>query len=120
MSPAATRVLISRFLSAPEAGGPTAQSVDALPELTAREREVVAEVAGGLSNDEIAEKLCMSPLTVRSRVQHAIPRLDVLTALNSLYVPTGSAWSGVRASSLPEAAETKVTLMEMDNRWPCS
>ncbi|MFE2424019.1 hypothetical protein [Streptomyces hokutonensis] len=29
---------------------PTAQSADMLPELTAREREVVAEVAGGLSN----------------------------------------------------------------------
>ena len=77
LSPAATRALISRFLSAPEAGGPTARSADALPELTAREREVVAEVAGGLSNDEIAEKLYVSPLTVRSHVQRAITKLDV-------------------------------------------
>ncbi|WP_019071833.1 response regulator transcription factor [Streptomyces hokutonensis] len=77
LSPAATRALISRFLSAPEAGGPTPRSADALPELTAREREVVAEVAGGLSNDEIAEKLYVSPLTVRSHVQRAITKLDV-------------------------------------------
>ncbi|XUL93799.1 response regulator transcription factor [Streptomyces galilaeus] len=77
LSPAATRVLISRFLSAPEAGGPTPRSADALPELTAREREVVAEVTGGLSNDEIAEKLYVSPLTVRSHVQRAITKLDV-------------------------------------------
>ncbi|WP_330351226.1 response regulator transcription factor [Streptomyces sp. NBC_00582] len=75
--PAATRTLISRFLAAPEAVGPPVRGTDALPELTAREREVVAEVAGGLSNDEIAEKLYVSPLTVRSHVQHAITKLDV-------------------------------------------
>jgi DNA-binding NarL/FixJ family response regulator len=77
LSPTATRALISRFLAAPEASRPTAQSTDALPELTAREREVVAEIAGGLSNDEIAEKLYVSPLTVRSHVQRAFTKLDV-------------------------------------------
>ncbi|MGW7544190.1 response regulator transcription factor [Streptomyces sp. NPDC054770] len=77
LSPTATRALISRFLAAPEAGRPAAQSADALPELTAREREVVAEIAGGLSNDEIAEKLYVSPLTVRSHVQRAFTKLHV-------------------------------------------
>jgi DNA-binding NarL/FixJ family response regulator len=77
LSPTATRALISRFLAAPEASRPTAQSTDALPELTAREREVVAEIAGGLSNDEISEKLHVSPLTVRSHVQRAFTKLEV-------------------------------------------
>ncbi|MEV6166393.1 response regulator transcription factor [Streptomyces sp. NPDC052052] len=76
LSPAATRTLISRFLAAP-AGEPVGVAEEALPELTAREREVVAEVAGGLSNDEIAEKLYVSPLTVRSHVQRAMTKLDV-------------------------------------------
>ncbi|MFE5030942.1 response regulator [Streptomyces sp. NPDC056683] len=77
LSPAATRTLISRFLAAPEAVGPTVLGENALPELTAREREVVAEVAGGLSNDEIAQKLYVSPLTVRSHVQRAVTKLNV-------------------------------------------
>ncbi|MFD3928357.1 response regulator [Streptomyces sp. NPDC058614] len=77
LSPAATRALISNFLAPPEAGAPTALGENALPELTAREREVVAEVAGGLSNDEIGQKLYVSPLTVRSHVQRAIAKLDV-------------------------------------------
>ncbi|WP_200812264.1 response regulator transcription factor [Streptomyces sp. 3213.3] len=71
LSPAATRALISRFLSAPEVGGPTARSADALPELTAREREVVAEVAGGLSNDEIAVRAYQSGLVRGSREECA-------------------------------------------------
>ncbi|MFF4120514.1 response regulator [Streptomyces sp. NPDC001714] len=77
LSPAATRTLISRFVAAPEAIGPTGLGENALPELTAREREVVAEVAGGLSNDEIAQKLYVSPLTVRSHVQRAVTKLNV-------------------------------------------
>ncbi|MFE9603582.1 response regulator [Streptomyces hokutonensis] len=77
LSPTATRALISRFLAAPEASGPPARSATALPELTAREREVVAEIAGGLSNDEIAAKLYVSPLTVRSHVQRAFTKLEV-------------------------------------------
>ncbi|WP_328684867.1 response regulator transcription factor [Streptomyces sp. NBC_00343] len=77
LSPAATRTLISRFLAAPETVGPTVLGENALPELTAREREVVAEVAGGLSNDEIAQKLYVSPLTVRSHVQRAVTKLHV-------------------------------------------
>jgi DNA-binding NarL/FixJ family response regulator len=44
--------------------------------LTEREREVVRLVAGGLSNDEIAAKLAVSPLTAKTHVSRAMIKLD--------------------------------------------
>ena len=43
--------------------------------LTDREREVMALVAGGLSNDEIAGRLYLSPATVRTHVSRAMTKL---------------------------------------------
>ena len=44
--------------------------------LTAREREIVALVAHGLSNEEIAERLFVSPYTARTHVHRAMAKLD--------------------------------------------
>lgn len=44
--------------------------------LTRREREVVSLVAQGLSNDEIAERLFVSPLTAKTHVNRAMIKLD--------------------------------------------
>ncbi|MGW6740052.1 response regulator [Streptomyces sp. NPDC055025] len=74
LSPAATRSLIGEFLTRPVRG--RMPSAAALDTLTSREREIVAHVAAGLSNDEIAADLCLSPLTVKSHVQRAIAKLD--------------------------------------------
>jgi DNA-binding NarL/FixJ family response regulator len=57
-------------------------SVDAeaerlVDELTAREREVVTYLVQGLTNREIAEALCLSPLTVKTHVNHAMVKLSV-------------------------------------------
>jgi DNA-binding NarL/FixJ family response regulator len=72
LSPKATKGLIARFLRQPDAepASPAALSV-----LTDREREVVALVAAGLSNDAIAERLYVSPLTAKTHVNRAMMKL---------------------------------------------
>jgi DNA-binding NarL/FixJ family response regulator len=75
LSPLATRTLITRFLATPAQGARLA-TPERLGLLTAREREIMAMAAEGHSNDEIAEKLYVSPLTVRTHVHRAMTKLD--------------------------------------------
>ncbi|MGA5299152.1 response regulator [Nucisporomicrobium flavum] len=74
LSPKATRGLVSRFLTSlrPEPGG----SSRALDLLTEREREILVLVAHGLSNDDIAERLHLSPLTAKTHVNRAMTKLN--------------------------------------------
>ncbi|MEV7864901.1 response regulator transcription factor [Streptomyces sp. NPDC088124] len=78
LSPAATKGLIATFLAQgdgqPEARDP-ARHHERLAALTVREREVLVLVAGGHSNDEIAERLQVSPLTVKTHVNRAMAKL---------------------------------------------
>ncbi|MFE2031791.1 response regulator [Streptomyces scopuliridis] len=74
LSPLATRALIARFLASPVPSTRLA-SPERLAALTAREREVTALAAEGHSNDEIAERLFVSPLTVRTHVHRAMAKL---------------------------------------------
>ncbi|MFC7819413.1 MULTISPECIES: response regulator [unclassified Streptomyces] len=78
LSPTATKGLIARFL-AQEGTGDGAERdparAERLESLTVREREVLVQVAGGLSNDEIAERLEVSPLTVKTHVNRAMAKL---------------------------------------------
>ncbi|MEW2401166.1 response regulator transcription factor [Streptomyces sp. NPDC046862] len=74
LSPVATRALITRFLTTPAPSARLAPP-DALSGLTTREREVMALAAEGHSNDEIADKLVVSPLTVRTHVHRAMTKL---------------------------------------------
>jgi DNA-binding NarL/FixJ family response regulator len=73
LSPVATRGLISRFLATNEPGPAIAPGL--LDALTDREREIVALVATGMSNAEIAEHLTLSPLTVKTHANHAMTKL---------------------------------------------
>jgi DNA-binding NarL/FixJ family response regulator len=73
LSPKATQALISQFLSQPSTSAATPER---LAVLTQREREVVVLVAGGLSNDEIAAKLFVSPLTAKTHVNRAMMKLQ--------------------------------------------
>ena len=74
LSPRATRSLIARFLDQPEQGRPPVPGTT-LDVLTDREREMVALVAHGLSNDDIAGRLFLSPLTVKTHVNRAMSKL---------------------------------------------
>ncbi|MEQ4719656.1 response regulator transcription factor [Nonomuraea sp. B19D2] len=74
LSPAATRSLVTRFLATP--AGTAARHPERLAALTPREREMVALVATGLSNLEIADRMYLSPFTVRAHVQRAMTKLD--------------------------------------------
>jgi DNA-binding NarL/FixJ family response regulator len=74
LSPRATRSLIARFLAQPHEGA--AGDVDrSLEVLTEREREIVALVAQGMSNDDIAANLFLSPLTAKTHVNRAMTKL---------------------------------------------
>jgi DNA-binding NarL/FixJ family response regulator len=73
LSPGVTRRLIAEF--AERAKEPPASS--RLDSITAREREIVALVAQALSNDEIAERLFLSPATVKTHVNRAMTKLGV-------------------------------------------
>ncbi len=73
LSPKAVRGLIDRFLAQPELH--QAAVPERLEVLTEREREVVGLVATGLSNDELAEKLFVSPLTAKTHVNRAMMKL---------------------------------------------
>ena len=102
LAPSVTRSLIAAFTAgqagphpaSPPAAGPAARAGAAGPgsggspdgaqaiarqvglaSLTDREREVVALVAAGLSNDEIARRLVVSPLTAKTHVSRAMTKL---------------------------------------------
>jgi DNA-binding NarL/FixJ family response regulator len=72
LSPGVTRRLIAAFAARPARTGATPATMSLL---TAREREVVALVADGLSNDEIARELTISPATARTHVSRAMIKL---------------------------------------------
>ncbi|GAA2695758.1 response regulator [Actinoplanes palleronii] len=74
LSPSVTRRVVGEFAQRPVR---SAERGDRLAALTEREREVVALVATGLSNDEIAARLVISPLTAKTHITRAIAKLGV-------------------------------------------
>src|SRR5690606_23131468 len=72
LAPSITRRLIDRYVTQPL----TASGTD-LEELTPREREAVALVARGLSNDQIAARMVISPATAKTHVNRAMTKLHV-------------------------------------------
>ncbi|TMR21145.1 response regulator transcription factor [Nonomuraea turkmeniaca] len=70
LSPGVTRRLIEEFTARP-----ADLDADRLAPLTGREREVLAGVARGLTNAQIAERLVMSPLTVKTHVNRMMAKL---------------------------------------------
>jgi DNA-binding NarL/FixJ family response regulator len=91
LSPAVTRRVIAEFAGRP---APRRDPFPSLDPLTEREREVVALVAEGLSNDQIAARLDVSPATVRTHVGRAMSKLDARdrAQLVVLAFQSGLAW----------------------------
>ncbi len=72
LAPSVTRRLVADFASRPESSQTNPKELEWLTE---REREVMALVAGGLSNDNIAEQLVISPATAKTHVSRAMRKL---------------------------------------------
>jgi len=73
LSPSVTRRVIGKFATEPSR---TLRPHPRLGTLTDRERQVVSLVGEGLSNDEIAERLVVSPATARTHVGRAMVKLS--------------------------------------------
>ena len=100
LSPSVTRQLISEFVSRP---GHERRMPAELAELTEREHEVLALVAAGLTNAEIAARLVISPATAKTHVSRILLKLGardraqlVVIAYESGLVRARSASSTVR------------------------
>jgi DNA-binding NarL/FixJ family response regulator len=93
LSPAATRALIGRVLAQPDRAPTPGVGLD---QLTPREIEILTLVGMGLSNDEIAQRLTISPTTAKTHVNrtmtklHARDRAQLVIAAyeNSLVIPS--------------------------------
>lgn len=72
LAPSVTRRLIEAYTATPKPNAPSGRLVGLL---THREREIVALVGTGLSNDEIAARLFISPATARTHVSRAMVKL---------------------------------------------
>jgi DNA-binding NarL/FixJ family response regulator len=72
LSPSVTRRLMAEFAARPERPGAGPEQLD---RLTDREREVMALVAAGLSNDDIAARLVVAPATAKTHVSRAMRKL---------------------------------------------
>jgi DNA-binding NarL/FixJ family response regulator len=72
LSPSVTRRLMAEFAARPERPGAGPEQLD---RLTEREREVMALVAAGLSNDEIAARLVVAAATAKTHVSRAMRKL---------------------------------------------
>ena len=70
LAPSVTRRLITEFARRPPANAPRA-----LPDLTPREREVLIQVARGLSNREIASQLFLGEATIKTYVGNILTKL---------------------------------------------
>jgi len=85
LSPSVTRRLIASLAkrapgvpaaaAAGRGGGNRALPASDLARITEREREVLALVAQGMSNEELAARLCLSPLTAKTHVSHIMTKL---------------------------------------------
>jgi DNA-binding NarL/FixJ family response regulator len=108
LAPSVVRRLIAELAAQPDVRRHTPEQLE---ELTAREREVVALVAAGLSNTEIAEHLVVSPSTAKTHVSRALyktrardrAQLVRLAYETGLVVPRRAVTAPPAATTMPAA-----------------
>ena len=95
LAPSLTRRLIAAHISRPP---PVDGAPPALADLTEREREVLALVARGLSNDEIAARLVVSPATVKTHVNRVLSKRQLRSRAQAVVLAyeTGLVQPGAR------------------------
>ncbi|NIJ12931.1 DNA-binding NarL/FixJ family response regulator [Saccharomonospora amisosensis] len=106
-SPTVTRTVLRSLAEAPR----PSLSADRLRELTEREKEVLKQVASGLSNQEIAKALFLSPATTRTYVSRRLSKLNardrsqlvVIAYESGLVSPGGTGWATERLARQPRA-----------------
>lgn len=94
LAPSITRKLIDRYVTQP----PSPRTDAGLTELTNREREAVTLVAHGLTNDQIADRMVITPTTAKTHINRAMTKLHardraqlvVLAYESGLVVPHNS------------------------------
>jgi DNA-binding NarL/FixJ family response regulator len=113
LAPSATRRLVAEFTRRPPPPRPVPPaaaraSSSALAAITAREREVLALIATGLSNSEVAERLCISEATAKTHVGHLLTKLNardrvhlVILAYQAGIVTPEWPAAGLAATGLP-------------------
>jgi DNA-binding NarL/FixJ family response regulator len=75
LAPSVTRRLVEEFARQPRAAAAARPGRPDLSAVTARELEVLALIAQGMSNAEIAGELCISPATTKTHVGHLLTKL---------------------------------------------
>jgi DNA-binding NarL/FixJ family response regulator len=102
LAPSITRRLITEFAARPDPQAPPEE----LAELTVREREILGLVAAGLSNADIAGRLVISPLTVKTHVARILAKLGChdRAQLVALAYETGLVTPGARRAETIDTA----------------
>jgi DNA-binding NarL/FixJ family response regulator len=100
LSPSLARRLIAELASRPE---PSCPASDLLAELTAREREVVALVALGLSNAQIAERIVVTRATAKTHVSRAMVKLGARDRATLVVFAYETGLAAPRAARRPAA-----------------
>jgi two-component system nitrate/nitrite response regulator NarL len=88
VSPEMTNKLVSAFQALPANALPTAAS-DPIDSLSPREREILAHIARGASNKEIARALDIAETTVKIHVQHILRKLSLSSRVQAAVYAAG-------------------------------
>ena len=86
-----TGKLVTAFQSAASPSAPTPSKPAPLSQLSAREQQVLQQIALGASNKEIARALSIAETTVKIHVQHILRKLDLTSRVQAAVFATGGA-----------------------------